>query len=242
MRIATKDSSSDASITLHQEGASIESKQLSQAQVAHGLITIQSASTPSPLLRAMAQSVYNSDASIYDTELVDTLIVMTSGASLRLDEVQLDSLSRISGDASSSVVAHNLSIEATNAQNMSIEGNQYRISLLEADASTLITLEGMLNININMTADEYLAFTALLDAQVNPSIVLEGISSIEGLNAMGITISSTVDGVEQEMPDFAVVGLSEQGSLTLQAIPEPSSTSLTLLALAALLMRRKRRI
>ncbi|MFI3244287.1 MAG: PEP-CTERM sorting domain-containing protein, partial [Akkermansia sp.] len=107
-----------------------------------------------------------------------------------------------------------------------------------------VSIDGSLDVTIVLSADELAAFnSAIWEDDAELSITLEGVHSL--INDASVMFNiATVDG------DITYSFISDEmdtssGSLVIKAtsdsIPEPSTATLSLLALAALLARRNKR-
>ncbi len=138
------------------------------------------------------------------------------------------------------------SIDASSAGgSLSISGNQYTMTSLIALDS--IAVSGDLTINVILSAEELLEFNAAYDAaEVISFIIMDSV--IEGqLDELVINVGSELDGVYVATTVYTGTGDLESGvlSVTLNEdgkVPEPSTVSLSLLALAGMLARRRRKL
>ena len=106
------------------------------------------------------------------------------------------------------------------------------------DVSTIIN--GSLILNIELTADEYAAFTSLNEFL---TFTVDGLKSLDGVDLSTITINlgDGTDSTQFNPADFYINSAGDVTFTSSASVPEPSTAVLSLLALAGLAARRRRK-
>ncbi len=122
-----------------------------------------------------------------------------------------------------------------------LEGTQLSLPLYTLDVAAFadyasVTVQNSLTLNIDMTQDDYDAFLALFDANSGVAFDLAGMANTN-LDLFYNNITINIDVNNTQVWSQAILG--NDGSV--YYIPEPSTATLSLLALAGLLGRRRRK-
>ncbi len=236
-----------ASISLGSEG-SLNADGISDASISGATLTIKgteasaaSISTFSLVLKSGPDEVVESDGTttISNSSISSTKIVMESNSTLNLDTVSLAADTSIVAEIGASIAAKDLIV---NADSLTVSDNSIDVDTFAGVSS--VTLTGELNMNLILDSDDYVALITALESGEAFTVNLIGDNiDIDGLVGATITVSS------EEMLDIVFdatnTGVADSDSVTFSVsssdvIPEPSTATLSLLALAGLLARRRR--
>ncbi len=240
---------------------------ISSSSVSNSTITVESGAAASITTDSFSSSELtlkdNATATVNDATLSsDALIQLAAGATLTLDNVIMtDSFALTQTDntgasveytdSTSSTILNNTTLQANSASNtLSIATNEeltkttYTVTnftgLATSESTTSITASGDFLIALVLTDAEYESFIEDFNYKRTIEIVIDDVMIAEAatLNAY-VEISSESYGTltfGAESPGATVVGNN-----IVFTVPEPSTATLSLMALAGLLARRRRK-
>lgn len=170
---------------------------------------------------------------------------MEDNSTLTLTNVSLDadcSITVASG-ASASIDATNLTLTTSD---ISMSGNTITIDTFDVEGKLTVNVDGTFTVNLDMSDDELTAFQAILNEYGSTNFTFTGLAT-ENVTDFELIISNDAAEI---MYDYSCMGdmlNSSDGSgvnITISSselIPEPSTATLSLLALAGLCIRRRRK-
>lgn len=249
--IAASDSSASISVN-GDDSASITSNSLSNAEVNSAQITISKAVEEETqaeeiviyaLSRAAVNTEYTADASLSNVTLNDTALLLEEDVTLEMSNVIVGADSTVAGDTGSSVYATNITVQAS-----SDDGSLSITTIDNTPTYSITTFDGVevsfidsLTLQLILTDTELVTFNSYLDSGTYIDIFLAGVTAVDDNLDYSIQIGQIEDGsfVQSSSLTVSYAEFSSTG-LTLN-IPEPSTATLSLLALAGLLSRRRRK-
>lgn len=168
-------------------------------------------------------------------------ITLGSGSTLNLNNVTIDRDNFYDVSGSDSQIS--VTDSSVNTSYVSISDNTISVGIFD-NGDTSIDLSGSLAITLGMSEDELVDFAEILDEYGTTTFTLDGVDT-ESLTDISLIITNS-EGVEQysySRDDFTISTGATGLSLTVDntaSVPEPSTATLSLLALAGLCARRKR--
>ncbi len=196
-------------------------------------------------------------ASLEATQLVDTTVTVEAGKSVTLTDVAIGAgtsftaesglVLKMAGDTDITydvLLAGSNSIDASEAKgSLTVTGNDYIVTNM---SGTSVSVAGELVVNIILTDDE---LADLHDNMYNYgdkdaiafTFTIEGVDDAEGLTSLVINIVNDDSIYYSFSDDYTVSDNKLVVNTTAAVIPEPSTSALSLLALAGLLARRRRK-
>lgn len=221
------------------QSSSVESSKLRTSDVA----TIEDTQTVAPAGAYMSNLTLN-----------NTTVIMQSGSTLHMNSVIVSGNTTFTietGATGTTINASNLSINAATGSNLSIvDTATYKIDTLAAIDT--VNLSNALNIILTLDNAEYEALSSVLYGESGVagsdiSFTLEGKVDFEALTEATITLinsAATNDSITFNALAGDISGGSNSSLVftlgTNDIIPEPSTSALSLLAIAGLLARRRR--
>ncbi len=255
--IEVKEATGLASLVLGDSG-SLSSNGISGATVSGATITIKGTSSGTitggsvaALLAGIASDTETVDSTktFENTTLSDTNVVMGVDSTLNLINVTITSDTTFTADSGATVNASDLTINVAEGDNLVINDTTFTLNLFNAVSE--VNVSGALSINLELSAENFADLKASLESGDAVVFDVVSVADYTGLSDATITISC-LDDSEQTVV-FGATGLEEDGtsgtygsSLVFtvdqaDVIPEPSTATLSLLALAGLLARRRRK-
>ncbi len=240
------DDTTSATIDLAGSGTAITAS--GDDAVVSGSVSVSNASISSDAGNLVVSS--GSDLAITSSDLTSASIELTGG-SLSLDDVIIGSGTTITDDgvtAGSNVTIKDatVAVDDTNWTSSTTSADTYTITTFDSLTSyTTVTVEGTINLEIALSDEAYSQFiTSYESGEV--SIILdfgsgEVTESLDNVGTVALSITnSDYDTIEAITATGTFDQISGETSLTI-TIPEPSTTALSLVALAGLLARRRRK-
>ncbi len=174
-----------------------------------------------------------------DSSISGGRISVADNSSLSMQNITLTKIAITTG-ANANLMLKNITLGYDNVVSNSI------MSLMRAAAPLNYTLQGVdigaaavtgsLTLDVNMTEDELGLFNTTLAAGGDISFTVEGLE--DALLVAGLMINLDINGDSYQATTTGVTAAGVQFSI----IPEPSTATLSLLALAGLLARRRRKV
>ncbi|MFI3243642.1 MAG: family 16 glycosylhydrolase [Akkermansia sp.] len=248
------------------EGGSLSTNRLQGAVVSGASVTVGSATQKqaSPMMMVMSRSAstelsYDESTTIAKTSFVDSSINVVGSTLLSLDRVIISADSSINTSSESAINLNDSTIQANSSNNLTIAPTSqtgtdqlvatYTITVYDSSLGNegTVNIGGSLSVNLFVSEGElsilegYWSNGSLFDIAVDFG---GDVSLVNSAQASDISVN-----IYQEGSDYAAFTMSgfdesalmvNNGLLTL-TVPEPSTATLSLMALAGLLARRRRK-
>ncbi len=257
--IEVKEATGLASLVLGDSG-SLSSNGISGATVSGATITIKGTSSGTitggsvaALLAGIASDTETVDSTktFENTTLSDTDVVMGVDSTLTLINVTITSDTTFTAASDSTVNATDLTINVAEGDNLTISDGGATFTIDTFEGVSTVNVSGALSINLDLDSGDYETLVSLLGTDGEIIFDLAGVTNYDNLTDATITIASMDD--PDEFIIFSAAGSESVGSSgdnnsslvftvdSADVIPEPSTATLSLLALAGLLARRRRK-
>lgn len=244
--VIAKDSGDDLThATLNGE---LESDTISQASISNAHITISKTETPMVAMLSGASVLpeYTADASIDNTNIDATEILLKEYVTLELNSVIIGDDSSFIGSEGSSLIADSVTLQAsTSGNSLSIETNDDLMCLtIDSFGDIETTILNEISLQLMLTAEEISTLASFINTGNEICIRVSGIAAAEDDTEYNIAIMN-IDDTDYEIPEIGFSNIEfVDGYLEIsntESIPEPSTATLSLIALAGLLARRRRK-
>lgn len=250
--ITAKDGEAKASIVL-EEGASLSESSISKATISNANIVVggvqQSSAQPSSA--SVLDATVSFDATWSSTTLTATETTINNDASLLIKNSVISGGSSFTIGSSAGLTVQDTSISVSTADgNFSLDcvsdaSNSSAVLNISGvfNGEGSVTLDGTIWVRLSLTADEFELFQSYWEDNNQLSIVFDGIDELSEGSEFHFSIDSVDDEGNYMGREFELVAgpVGANGELEFTVVPEPSTATLSLLALTALLARRKRR-
>ncbi|MFI3244682.1 MAG: PEP-CTERM sorting domain-containing protein [Akkermansia sp.] len=211
------------------------------ASISVGTIATSSLAMPTALMMTRASVSYS--LTFENTSISNTSITLGDNESLYMNNVSIGSGVSLTVGTGASAYVTNSSLDlayADVAQYISYTSDTVTITINLFDGLD-VTLDGAISVNLDLSFEQYALLQTLLSSK-ELEVLLEGDFTMNAGTSMSFTID-TVDASGAAIEDALSIetSIGSDGSMLLTIIPEPSTATLSLLALAGLLARRRRK-
>ncbi|MFI3243617.1 MAG: PEP-CTERM sorting domain-containing protein, partial [Akkermansia sp.] len=242
--VSAKDTT--ALVSVGENGGQVLHDKLHDTHVNSAIITVSKATASPMSMMLMRNSAidYHEDATISGGSLSDTLVRLEEDVTLMLDNTLIEADSSFTGAAGSSLIADSVTIQASEAaSSLSIVSSEESLCFeVDTFGDVATSVLNSISLQLMLTEDELTALNSYLEAGSEISVLISGIASLDTDTQYDIAImnASDPDYVGPEIGFTNIDLVDGYLRISTDAIPEPSTTTLSLLALAGFLARRRR--
>ncbi|MFI3244563.1 MAG: PEP-CTERM sorting domain-containing protein, partial [Akkermansia sp.] len=180
------------------------------------------------------------DQWIENSTLTTTTITM-NGTSLGMDTVTISADTSFDFTGISTIDASNLTL---NTGDVTLDATSGTLTIGTFSGVDAMSIEGSLTINIVLSDTELGEFASMLASNMDVAFIVAGVDDYVSAD-VELIIGSTTNSAAYSYSSTSGVSITGDGLVitadSMAIIPEPSTATLSLLALAGLLARRRRR-